>query len=177
MRGTRSSLAGLTALNWLGHVLLALGLFGPCMTITPRMGEHTGLAKWLGLLDDPESYSIFGGIVRLLDGNLLVALALALFSGVFPLSKAIILRAALSDARAGRSASRAHGIAAKFGKYSMVDVFVIALLVVASKRVPGGTTIDIEWGAYAFGAAALLSIPVAVAVGRLESTLPGCAPS
>ena len=40
----------LSLLNWAGHLLLALGLFGPCMTVTPHMGDIEGLAKWLGLL-------------------------------------------------------------------------------------------------------------------------------
>ena len=160
----------LSALNWLGHGLLALGLTGPCMTITPRLGSHTGLGKWLGLLQEPETYSILTGVWRLITGgNVVVGIVLLVFSVIFPLSKLIVLRASIAGARAGRPVFKAHDIAARLSKYSMVDVFVIALIVVASKTFPGGTTVEIRWAAYAFGAGALLSIPVARAVGEARA--------
>ncbi len=163
----RRRLGLLTTLNWLGHGLLALGLVGPCMTITPRLGPHTGLGKWLGVLQDPQTYSILTGVWRLVTGgNLWIGIALLVFSVIFPVSKLIVLRASIAGARAGRPVFKAHDIAARLSKYSMVDVFVIALIIVASKTFPGGTTVEIRWGAYAFAAAALLSIPVAHAVGE-----------
>ena len=163
----RLRLGLLAALNWLGHGLLALGLAGPCMTVTPRLGPYTGLGKWLGLLQDPETYSILTGVWRLMTGgNALIGIALLVFSVIFPLSKLVVLRASIAGARAGRPVFKAHDIAARLSKYSMVDIFVIALIVVASKSFAGGTTVEIRWGTYAFGAAALLSIPVAHAVGE-----------
>jgi hypothetical protein len=48
----------------------------------------------------------------------------------------------------------------------MVDVFFIALLVLASQTLPGGTSVEIRWGAYAFAAAALVALPVAVDIGK-----------
>jgi uncharacterized paraquat-inducible protein A len=48
----------------------------------------------------------------------------------------------------------------------MVDVFVVALLVVTSKSYPGGTTVEIEWGIFAFAGAALLSMLVGAGVTR-----------
>lgn len=144
----------LALLNWTGHVLLGIGLFGPCMTVTPRMEPVQGLAEWLGLVGEAKTYSIVSGVLALLrGGNVVIGLVLLFFSVLFPVAKLVALRVCIADARLGRS----HALAARFGKYSMVDVFVIALLVVASKSYPGGTTVDIEWGIFAFGAAALLS--------------------
>ncbi|MFQ5843931.1 MAG: paraquat-inducible protein A [Planctomycetota bacterium] len=161
--------AALEGLNWAGHVLLALGLFGPCMTITPRMKAHTGLARWLGLVDDPETYSILSGIGELLrGGKVVIGTVLLVFSVLFPVAKLVVLRAGLADARSGSPITPAHRIASVLGKYSMVDVFVIALLVVASQSFPGGTTITILWGTYTFAGAALLSTAVGIGLARLR---------
>ncbi|MHC4960314.1 MAG: paraquat-inducible protein A, partial [Planctomycetota bacterium] len=88
---------------------------------------------------------------------------------VFPLSKLVILRAGIADTIAGRPASGAQRITNVLSKYSMVDVFVIALLIVASKSYPGGTTVDVHWGAFAFAAAALASIPVAAGLSARQA--------
>lgn len=154
-------------LNWSGHVLLGLGLCGPCMTVTPRLDSIEGLAKWLGLVDAPRTYSILTGTFELISGgNVVIGIALLLFSVVNPIAKLVVLRACLADARTGRPLGRAHRFATGFAKYSMVDVFVIALVVVASKSFPGGTTVDVRWGAYAFGAAALVSVVVSHGVAK-----------
>lgn len=164
----RRGLAALVALNWAGHALLAAGLFAPAMRIVPRMRPLTGLAKWLGLVDEPRSYSVLGGILELLrEGHAVIGGALLCFSVLFPLAKLVVLRAGLRDARRAAPVTPAHRIASALGKYSMVDVFVIALLVVASRTFPGGTRITILWGAYAFGGAALLSTAVGIGLGRL----------
>lgn len=159
--------------NWMGHVLLGLGLFGPCTTVIPRMDPVQGLAEWLGLVGEPKTYSILSGVHALLfGGNVGIGLVLLFFSVLFPIAKLIALRVCIADARLGRS----HALAARFGKYSMVDVFVVALLVVASKSYPGGTTVEVEWGIFAFGAAALLSMLVGAGLERALDSPPGAGP-
>jgi paraquat-inducible protein A len=163
----------LAALNWAGHVLLALGLVAPCMTITPHAEPHEGLARWLGLMKEPKTWSILGGIGKLLrGGNVAVGVALLAFSVLVPVAKLVVVRAALDDARGGRGASPALRVAVAIGKYSMVDVYVVALLVVAAQTLPGGTTIELRWGAFAFAGAALLAIPVSARVARLAARAP-----
>jgi paraquat-inducible protein A len=157
----------LALLNWTGHVLLGLGLFGPCMTVTPRMEPVQGLAKWLGLVGEAKTYSIVSGVRALLaGGNVGIGLVLLFFSILFPIAKLVALRLCLADAKVGRS----HALAARYGKYSMVDVFVVAMLVVTSKSYPGGTTVEIEWGLFAFAGAALLSMLVAQGTVPPKST-------
>ena len=158
----------LTALNWLNHAVLGLGLCAPCMTITPRMGEHTGLAKWLGLLDEPKTYSIVGGVWKLLQGgNVPIGVILLLFSVCFPIVKLGVLRVALAQERRGPAESPGSALrfVHRFGRYSMVDVLVVALLVVAGQSFPGGTTVDLRWGTYAFAGSVLLATIVAGGLG------------
>jgi paraquat-inducible protein A len=144
---------------WAAHVLLGIGLCAPCMTVTPRAGPLEGLGRWLGLLQEPKTYSVVTGVLRLLTGgNVAVGILLLVFSVLFPVAKLVVLRAA--------EQGRAHDIAARFGRYSMADVFVLALMVVVSKSFPGGTTVEVRWGAFAFAAAALLCLVLASAISR-----------
>ena len=160
---------GLT--NWVAHAVLGIGLCAPCMTVTPRMGRVEGLARWLGLLDEPRRYSILTGILDLLRGGALaIGAVLLVFSVLFPVAKLIVLRVCLAELSRGGRPGPAHAFATRLSKFSMVDVFVIALLVVASRSFPGGTSVDLEWGTYAFAAAALASVAVALGVARLPET-------
>lgn len=144
---------------WAGHLLLGLGLFAPCLTVTPRMGSVDGLARWLGLVDGPRTYSVATGVLELLrGGNVPLGIVLLLTSVLFPVAKLVVLRACLAEGREGRF----HRAVARLGRYSMADVFVLALVVVASKSFPGGTTAEVRYGAFAFAAAALLAMTVAV---------------
>lgn len=145
---------GWTVVNWACHGLLGVGLFAPAFTVTPRLEPHDELARWLGLLDDPATYSLAGGIRRLvLDGHAALGVLLFLFSVAFPVAKLALVRAALREGRSGP----VHRWLARTSKFSMADVFVLALVVVAAKTFPGGTTVDLHYGAYVFAAAALAS--------------------
>jgi len=159
---------------WMAHILLGVGLAAPCMTITPRFGAHTGLAKWLGLLDEPRTYSILSGIRALLAGDgLWIGLLLLVFSVLFPVAKLIALRVAIGVGAGGGL----HRALASVGKFSMADVFVVALIVVVSKSFPGGTTVDLRWGIYAFAGAALLTMALTAWVDRRAAQTRRASPS
>jgi len=146
--------ASIAALNWLCHGVLAVGLVAPSMTFVSRMGSATEVAREAGLLPEPATYSVLSGILSLLEGgDLLIGGVLLMFSVVFPIAKLVVVRLALK----GPVSPRLLRAVAFASKYSMVDVFVIALLVVGSKTMPGGSRFEPEWGLAAFGAAALLS--------------------
>jgi hypothetical protein len=148
----------ISALNWLCHAVLAVGLVAPCMTFVPRLGDATEIARAAGLLPGPETYSVLSGIVSLLEqGDALIALVLLAFSVVVPVGKLIVVRLAIRESTRHSVSPALLRAVALASKYSMVDVFVIALLVVASKTMPGGSRLELEWGTYAFCAAALLS--------------------
>ena len=138
---------------------LALGL--PVFSLTPGVGELTG---WLRLLK-PDSMatttqSLLGGI-RLLwcEGNPLLALILISFCLVLPISKFLILGSesygiALSGSIWGRFCRAT-------APYAMVEVFVLALLVMVVKGLPGGSLIVIQSGAWCFTGSVLLSLVAA----------------
>lgn len=170
--GSRRALTLASAAAWAAHVLLGAGLLGPCMTVIPRMGRLTGLGEWLGLVDGPRTFSVFGGVRQLLlHGNLPIGLLLLVFSVLFPTAKLVLLRGALVDLREARRPHPAHAWTAHLGKFSMVDVFVLSLMVLASKTFPGGTSFEVEWGAWAFAGAALIPPVLSVWVGRAHRRL------
>lgn len=57
----------------------------------------------------------------------------------------------------------------------MLDVMVIALIIVAMKALPGGTTITVGWGLYAFAASVLTSMAASILVKKLETKSPAAA--
>lgn len=145
-------------------VLLALGLFGPCMTLVPSAGE----LDWLMRLfdpgyEEPVTYSLLGGIRSMLtEGNVFVGCVVALFSVVFPIWKLGVYWAAAVDRGRGLPAGRAVAWVNRLGKWSMLDVFVLAVLVIAVKGLPGDSQMHIRWGAAAFCASVLLSIYISL---------------
>jgi len=146
-------------LQWLlaaASVLLGLGLFVPCMTLVPSAGKLDWLMRALDPgYSDPMTYSLLGGIRSMLtEGNVFIGLVVGLFSVAFPIWKLGVYWAAA----AGQSRGRTVRWVNQLGKWSMLDVFVLAVLVIVVKGLPGDSRVDIEWGAAAFCASVLLSI-------------------
>ena len=155
----------------LASILLGLGLVAPCMTIRPSMGQTWD--SWLRLLEpsqlEPTTYSILGGIIELMRTDSLgLGLLLLAFSVVFPAFKLATLWWAVSVLKQGQPGGAALWITHHAGKFSMLDVMVIAVFIVAIKGLPGETQVTIGWGLYAFAGAVLLSIIASLQVQRLE---------
>jgi uncharacterized paraquat-inducible protein A len=152
-------------------VLLGVGLVAPCMTIQPSMGEPWD--SWLTLLDpselEPTTYSILGGIFELMrTDSLWLGLILLAFSVVFPAFKLATLWWAVSVLKQGQPGGPALWITHHGGKFSMLDVMVIAVFIVAIKGLPGDTQVTIGWGLFTFAASVVLSIVASLMVKRLE---------
>lgn len=157
----------LATFNWLCHGVLAVGLVAPCMTIVTRVGDATEVARAAGLIPEPRTYSVLSGILTLLEnGNVMIGIVLLLFSVVFPIGKLVVVRLVLRQTARPAIHPRLLKAVAFSSKYSMTDVFVIALLVVASKTMAGGSSIEVQWGTFAFGLAALLSLGLTTAIDR-----------
>ena len=155
----------------LASVLLGLGLVAPCMTVSPSMGEPWD--SWLALLEpselEPTTYSILGGILELMRTDSLgLGIILLAFSVVFPALKLATLWWAATVVKQGKPGGPALWITHHAGKFSMLDVMVIAVFIVAIKGLPGDTLITIGWGLFAFAGAVVLSIIASLMVGRLE---------
>jgi paraquat-inducible protein A len=136
------------------------------MTVTPEFGNFTSI---VGILQpsftSTTTFSVFGGIDSLLEeGKYFIAAVVLLFSIIFPVIKLTVVWIEICDLfPAGSKFAR---VLERFGKYSMVDVFVMALLILAVKGLPGGSSVSLEWGLACFGAAALLTIELARLAAR-----------
>jgi uncharacterized paraquat-inducible protein A len=141
----------------LGHGLLAAGLLGPSITISPRLGEFTPIAAALGILDREETLSIVKSIRRLFEaGDVALATIITLASIVTPLAKLVIVNRALFDALRSAPITPWLTRTSRLTKYSLIDVLVIAILIVCAKSFPGGTIVTGRWAIYSFSIAAVL---------------------
>ncbi|SVD60739.1 uncharacterized protein METZ01_LOCUS413593 [marine metagenome] len=149
-------------------ILLGVGFFAPCMTLQPSYGNVT----WLARLIDPDlvvptTYSLLDGIRSLLtDSNVFIGVVVLLFSVVFPLWKLGVYWAATARLAQGQELGAPVRWVNQLGKWSMLDVFVMAVLIVAVKGLPGGSRVAIEWGAAAFCASVLLSIYISLHISE-----------
>ena len=137
--------------------LLGVGLVGPTLTIAPGFGKWAG---WVHLLDPSQTrkttYSVLTGILALFRNNSAgLGVLLFGFSVIFPVIKLALLAAATATVGRGGWLLR---LTHHAGKFSMLDVFVVALLVLAIKGLPGDSTATLGWGIYAFAASVVMSI-------------------
>lgn len=139
------------------------------MTIQPSFGEYHWLIEYFKSdMAKPTTYSIWTGILHLFkDRDLLVGIIVFTFSVAFPVWKLCVLWAAVIELPNGSSNIGLVQLVGKLGKVSMLDVFVVALLVLAIKGLPGGTKIIIGWGVWAFCASVLLSMWVSTKLAGL----------
>ena len=142
-------------LLWASLLLLVIGLFAPIMTLRKflfwknEMSIYTGL---IGLFDDGH-YGLF--------------FILLIFSVCFPLTKIFTLAFVwygqfLGEEKRKTLLRRIEAL----GRWSMLDVFVVALLVVTIKL---GILADVEVhaGVYFFAASVLASMAASLLMSRL----------
>jgi paraquat-inducible protein A len=133
-------------------VTLGIGLGLPVITL------RTGLAH--------DSYSVLGGIVDLASsGEVLLALIVLAFSVVFPVAKlgalALVLFRPVPEERRARLLRSLE----RLGRWSMLDVFVIAILI-GSVHLGILSEAYAERGIYVFAGGILLSMLATLAVQR-----------
>ena len=141
----------------LATVLLAVGINFPMLTISQFIVMKT-------------SFSVVSGIYQLLrNGQILLFLLVALFSLVLPVLKIVVLFRILSVKHGNPVViSRYLHLMHEYGRWSMLDVLVVAVLIVAVKL---GTiaSIEIHFGLYVFAAAVLLIMYVTNRVVNLTN--------
>ncbi len=130
----------------LGLALLIPGLIGPFMAVE-TMGQVS-------------RYSILDLILRLSTEKQWTLLAIVvLFSTLFPIIK-LIFMIVLSTTVVPLTSRQCHMLyvlTEKTARFSMVDVMVVALMVVALK-VDGFASVDIGWGTICFFTSVLFSL-------------------
>ena len=132
----------------LSSIFLGVGLVAPTMTIVPKAGELT----WLIEILEPESmlpvtYSIVGIIIELANSmEWLLVIVLTFFSILFPVTKLYFFWATSCESRENSNIEWMASIVGKLSKFSMAEVFVLSLVLVSLKTLPGGTNVKLEFG-------------------------------
>lgn len=155
--------AAVNLLLVLAIALLLLGLYAPILTLEKfYVFENTvSLASALVRLAAEAEWGLF--------------CLVGAFSVVFPLLKnlALLLVWNLAAADGDAHRRRLHWLAT-LGKWSMLDVFVVALLVV-SVKLGALAEVRVEYGIHAFAASILLTMLLSAWIGRhaMDNARPG----
>lgn len=136
-------------------ILLGVGICAPVLTI-----EQFILIR--------HDFSVLSGIWQLLlQGQYLLFVLILGFSVVLPILKLLVLlrltgAAIHHDSRLPRYLSLMHS----YGRWSMLDVFVVAILVVAVK-LGAIADVTVHYGLYAFAGSVLLTLYITSRVSHL----------
>ncbi len=157
----------LLALVMFSACTFAAGLVLPLFIIEPRAEEWTEALKLLapGKMQSKE-FTLLGGIAGMWQGGeRVLAILLALFSVVLPLAKLSILTVEAAAPEALSDSWRQ--LMKSVSRYAMVEVFVVALLVMLVKGMPGGSRMELGIGTTAF----VLSVLTGLVAGMIEKKL------
>ena len=138
-------------------VLLGVGLVSPIITL-----------KKFVLIEN--TFSVLGGVIELLkEGQVFLFIVITGFSIVIPLLKIGILNKLLgAKAKKTKNLDKYLHWMHLYGKWSMLDVFVVAVLVVAVK-LGAIASVEMRYGLYAFAAAVVLTMYVTARVVSLTN--------
>ncbi|HEY9189386.1 MAG TPA: paraquat-inducible protein A [Sulfurovum sp.] len=163
-----SFLGGLRVFTFFGGlaawVVLTFGLLTPLLTVTiHKEFEYIG-----DVVLSFESKSLLGSVVKLWEsGEITVALVILLFSILIPLFKTL----ALMFVAVAMESRYAHGIVKFFkwvGKWSMLDVFVVAtLLVYLTSNGSDVSHAEVQAGLYFFLAYVFVSMLVSLGADEM----------
>ena len=144
-------------------------LIGPAILLNSALLVASWLLPFMTVLQFvwlSEEVSLFTGLLELLEsGNIVLFLVIGLFCVAFPLAK-LGVALALWFLSLGARAERLLGWMELLGKWSMLDVFVVALMVVAL-NLSLVTDVVIHAGLYLFTAAVILSMLLVQRVTKL----------
>ena len=155
-------------------VALGIGMTAPTITITPGAGELTFLVELLSPRElEPRSYSILGVIETLFDGgDWFLAAVLSIFSILFPVTKLGFYWLSVCGAGAWKSPWGILEGVDRLGKFSMAEVFLLALIAFGLKDLPGDSRVQVEYGIYVFFASVLLGLLISISIKKSPPTEP-----
>lgn len=136
-------------------------------TVSLVIGLYLPLLRIEKMLFWENRYSVVTGVFGLAeDRQYVLATVVFFWSVVFPIGKLALLYWLWF----GRSDAKQRAVVLKrldkLGKWSMLDVYIVAVLIVAVKLGPLAE-VTVEPGLYVFGAAVLLSMLVGARIERL----------
>lgn len=117
------------------HAGIHIPLLLMCALVCLVVGLVTPIMEVRNLWVFHGAYSIVDGVLILIDqGDLVIAAILAAFSILLPIGKILVLMVLWRRLRLGvPKSSRLPALLETIGKWSMLDVFVVALVVVIAK--------------------------------------------
>jgi paraquat-inducible protein A len=144
--------------RWLLLVALLLflgGIIAPMLTIS----------KFIVVTN---TFSVLSGVTELLrSGNYVLFVVVAGFSIVLPLLKlGVLYRVVAGQRHAGEQLSRYLRLMHRYGRWAMLDVMVVAVLIMTVK-LGAIASIQVHYGLYVFGAAVLMIMLITGLVVRL----------
>lgn len=133
-------------------ILLGVGLVAPIITLNKFV-----------LIEN--TFSVLGGVIELFrEGHVFLFIVIAGFSVVVPLLKiAVLVRLLGAKENKVVDLDKYLHWMHLYGKWSMLDVFVVAVLVV-SVKLGAIASVEMRYGLYAFAAAVVLSMYVTARV-------------
>ena len=139
----------------LSTAMLIVGIFAPMMTLSKFV--------WI-----ENSFSLFAGTLQLyIDGQYFLFIILLLFSIVLPVAKIILLfRFWYADSNSCQQLQYFMNWVSHYGKWSMLDVFVVALLLVIVK-LGALASVQVHYGIYMYAGAGLLIMAITAIINRI----------
>ena len=139
---------------------LAFGIALP----TPLFSVHPAAGDWTELVEnfspgalEPKIYNLPGGIAELWrEGEVFLALLLSCLSLALPVAKLCVVW--WEAAGLQHISPAVITIFRASARYAMVEVFLIALMVLVLKNMPGGSRVELHVGTWLFTASVLLSL-------------------
>ena len=115
------------------------------------------------------TFSIISGIQTLLqEGKIFLFLIITIFSLLLPATKLIVIFLVLRQKTKEKLQRYLH-LMHMYGKWSMLDVFVVGIMVVVVK-IDGMIKVELHYGFYIFTSAVLLTMILTTLVSRLDPT-------
>ena len=138
------------------------GIFWPMLTIQKKI---------IGIPLGGNSVSLASGLIDLIaKGDVALFALIFVFSIAFPVGKlAVLFRLWLHPFSPSRAHALAHRLAV-FGKWSMLDVLVVGMLV-AIVKIRGMVEVEVHMGIYFFALSVILSMLVTAAITRMLDSL------
>ena len=152
-------------LTWLVNiatVCLGFGVMLPVMHIDAGGGAIRNFIMAF-ITYGPSSYSILSSVWTLIKTgaamDILLGIIIFLFSVIFPTMKLGVFYNVLNG---GDPNGRLSEFVHKWGRFSMLDVYIVAMLILTIRSLPGGAQIKPSWGIILFTASVLLNLYISM---------------
>ena len=156
-------------LTWLVNiavVCLGFGIMLPVMRIDANDGTIKGFIMAF-ITPGPSSYSILSSIWTLIKTaavmDIVLGVIILVFSVMFPIFKLGLFYHILNEGNPNEGVAK---FVHKWGRFSMLDVYIVAILILTIRSLPGGAQIKPSWGLVLFTISIILSLYISK---RLET--------